>query len=264
MSHTVAPPFFLHRLRYRAFVVALLSAACSAEQPLVPILPGAVTGSQLAATAFTATVDLQRRAVVIAPPVTGGALSPTALLAGNDAPMLSLLGGDVVRLIASNVRFSALGAFAPHKVRVTFDVTIENRLPSLALTVPTWPEPPVQAVIIFPFDYSVTSAQGGVRGTDGNSIDVALPSVGRVTPSSDWNGTGAAGSGAPYNFFAESSCGTSSSRTCFRWVAYGTRLEPTGPRESRTVGYDVDASVQQFRTRILVAADLVPATTIMP
>jgi len=214
--------------------------------------------------AFSATVDLQRRAVSIAPPSTGGASAPTALVAGHDAPTLSLLGSDVVRLVPSNVRISAPGAFAPNKVRVTFDVVIENKLPSLALAAPTWPQPPVPAVIMFPLDYTVTNSPGGVGGTDGTSIDVTLPAGGRVTPSIDWNGTGVAGSGAPYDFFAETPCGASSTHGCFRWVAYGTRLEPTGPRQSRTVGYDIDAAVQQFRTRMIVAADLVPATPFAP
>lgn len=256
----VAAPSMGHGFRHSAFLATLLVTACSAEKPLVPLLPVAVTGSELAAMSFTATVHVQQRAVSIAPPSTGGVLAPTASTAGNDAPLLSLLGGDVVRLVPSNVRISAPGAFAPHKIRVTFDVAIEPRLRSLALTAPTWPQPPVPAVIMFPLDHSVTQSPGGVSGTDGNSIVVSLPTGGSITPSIDWNGTGEVGSGAPYDFFAETRCGANSTRGCFRWVAYGTRLDPTGPRQSRTVGYDIDATVQQFRTRMLVAADLVPAT----
>lgn len=96
-----------------------------------------------------------------------------------------------MRLVPSSVRVSALGAFTPNRIRVTFAVTLENKLPSLALIAPTWPAPPVPHVIMFPLDYTVTAAPGGVAGNDGNSIGVGLPGGGTLTLSEDWNGTGA-------------------------------------------------------------------------
>jgi len=266
MSHNDRVAAYCRLLSHTAILTLpfLFLNACTAEPPVMPLLPGAATGAQLTAMAFTATVNLQRRSVAIAPPSTGGTHAPTASIAGDESPSLSLLGNDVVRLVPSNVRISAPGAFLPNRVRVTFDVAIENRLPTLALTTPTWPMPPAPAVILFPLDYTVTQSSGGVSSGGGNVIEVTPPFSGSITPSIDWNGTGDAGSGAPYNFFSETPCSAAVTRNCFRWVAFGRRLEPTAPRQSRTVGYDIDASVQQFRTRMLVAADLVPAATPAP
>ena len=177
---------------------------------------------------------------------------------------MSLLGSDVVRLVPSNIRISALGAFTPNKLRITFDVTLENKLPSLALIAPTWPTPPAPSVVMFPLDYSVTSAPGGVAGGDGNSIGVGLPGGGKVTPSENWDGVGSTGSGAPYSFFNNSDCASVVTNKCFRWVSFGARLEPTQHGPTRTVGFDIDPSVAQFRARMIVAADLVPAAVTAP
>ena len=193
------------------------------------------------------------------PPPRGGTASPTASLAGRDTPALSLLGSDVIGLVPSNVRISAVGAFAPKKVHVTFDVAIEIRLPTLALTVPTWPTPPAPQVILFPLTGATTSSPGSATGGSSNTIEVTMPSRGVVVPSLDWNGTGASGSGAPYNFFTGASCTDVTSADCFRWVTFGARIEPGTACETRTVGFDMDASVAQFRTRMIVAADFAPA-----
>lgn len=214
--------------------------------------------------AFTATVDTRARSVSIAPPPFAGTAAPTLRMAGVEQPALSLLGSDVVRLVPSNVRISALGAFVPNRIRVTFDVTLENKLPSLALSAPTWPTPPAPYVILFPLDYSVTLAPGGVAGNDGNSIGIGLPGGGKVTPSENWDGIGVAGSGAPYSFFNKTNCSSVVTNNCFRWVTFGSQVQPITGRPTRTVGFDIDASVAQFRSRMIVAADLIPATQTAP
>ena len=240
----------------------LCVGGCESEQSLSPALPDAT--SQYSPLAFVATVDARTRAVAIVPPPVAGAPRIAPALGGADQPTLSLLGSDVVRLIPSNVRISELGAFVPNKLRVTFDVTIENRLPSLVLVAPTWPSPPAPAVILFPLDYAVTLSPGGVVGGDGNAIGVGLPGRGAVTASVDWNGIGESGSGAPYNFFTDTPCAAATTVSCVRWIAYGARLLPSESRATRTVGFDIDPSVAQFRVRMIVAADLQPAISPAP
>lgn len=215
--------------------------------------------------AFTATVSPTAKTVSIAPPAFPGTASPKRVFAGAPAPSLSLLGSDVVRLAPTNIRISAVGAFTPGKVRVTFDVALENKLPSLALIAATWPVPPAPSVIMFPLDYTVTSAPGSVVGGDGNSIGVGMPRGGGVVaPSGEWNGTGATGSGAPYSFFKGEPCSVIATADCYRWVSFGALVEPKGARPIRTVGFDIDPSVAQFRARMIVVADLAAASATPP
>lgn len=237
---------------------------CASEHAVSTDVSGSNATSQYSVLAFVATVDMRTRVVAIIPPSGSGASRTAPSLAGTERPTLSLLGSDVVRLIPSNVRISTLGAWVPNKLRVTFDVTIENKLPSLVLVAPTWPEPPAPAVILFPLDYTVTLSPGGAAGGDGNTIGIGLPGRGAVTPSVDWNGTGAVGSGAPFNFFTQAPCAAATSADCFRWIAYGARLLPSEGSVTRTVGFDIDPSVAQFRTRMIVAADLLPALMPLP
>ncbi len=245
-------------------LAALLMVSCEQQHPVAPSDVRTTPSSQFSAMAFTATVSPRANAVVIAPPTYAGAV--TAPHAATDAPhpSLSLLGSDVVRLVPSNLRVSALGAFTPNMIRVTFDVTLENKLPSLALIAPTWPAPPVASVIMFPLDYTVTSSPGGVAGGDGNAIGIGLPGGGRVMPSGDWNGTGEAGSGSPFAFFRSVACPSSVTIDCFRWVSFGARVDATAGRAVRTVGFDIDPSVAQFRARMIVVADLIPAAAALP
>jgi hypothetical protein len=247
-----------------AMLCTSLLAACSTDAPLAPAVTEVAATSPYDAMAFSASVNLRTRTVTVTPPPKGRTTSPKASLAGSDAVSLSLLGSDVIGLVPSNVRISRVGAFAPNKVRVTFDVAMDIRLPTLALTVPSWPTPPVPQVILFPITGVTTVTPGSATGIDGNTVEVTQPSRGVVAPSLDWNGTGAAGSGAPYNFFTSAPCTEEASADCFRWVAFGPRLEPGGPRITRTIGFDMDATVAQFRTRMIVAADLAPAALPAP
>ncbi len=239
-------------------------AGCGSERPTAPAVTGADAASQFGALAFTAAVNVRTGAVTIAAPIVTSSSTSTRVHSGSEAPSLSLLGSDVVRLVPTNVRVSSLGAFTPNRTRITFDVTLENKLQSLALSAPSWPVPPAPYVILFPLDYTVTSAPGGVTGSDGNSVGVGLPGRGTVTPSDNWNGVGISGSGAPYSFFNNVVCGAAVTDGCFRWVSFGAHLEPTRDRPTRTIGFDIDPSVAQFRARMIVAADLVPAAPVLP
>jgi hypothetical protein len=129
---------------------------------------------------------------------------------------------------------------------------------------PTWPVPPATGVILFPLDYTVTTTPGGVTGGDGNTVIVEQPSYGGITPSIDWNGTRTAGSGAPFNFFNDADCSAAASNDCFRWEAFDLEIQPLTGSATQTVGFDIDASVAQFRTRMIVAADLAPAGVVAP
>jgi hypothetical protein len=82
-----------------------------------------------------------------------------------------------------------------------------------------------------------------------------------VSPSTDFDGTGAPGSGAPHNFFNDADCAAATATDCFRWKAFETGIAPGGSSSRRTVGFDIDPSVAQFRVRMIVAADLAPAST---
>lgn len=244
----------------------LFSAACAdSASPLRPELPGAGTTSSLRPVAFTADINVRTGEVKITAPTTNTRGQTSLGLGGNDGVAYSLLGGEAVRLIASNPQFSAVGAFQPGKVRATFDIVIENKLPGIKFVTPTWPTAPAAGVILFPLEQVVTSTPGGVTGTDGNDVIVELPSFGLVTPSIDWNGTNDIGSGSPFNFFNDADCGAISTNDCFRWEAFDLELLPA-PATSivRTVGFDLDPTVGQFRARMIVAADLAPAGTILP
>ncbi len=249
-----------------AALVALASAACSDSTTAVqPQLPGNGPVTAFRPLAFTADVNLRNGKVVITAPNASTADAPTLSLGGVEGPALSLLGGEAVRLIPSNFQASAVGAFTPGLVRVTFDVVIENKLPGIRFITPTWPTPPSAGVILFPLEQVVTTTPGGTTGGDGFDVIVELPSYGRVTPSIDWSGTGAAGSGAPFSFFNDADCGLSTSNDCFRWEAYDLEVLPLPATSSvRTIGFDLDPTVGQFRARMVVAADLAPAGTIAP
>ena len=242
-------------------------AACASEGPATPVLPENPVIAQLRPLAFIADVDARARTVKITAP-TGrtSAGVPSLSLTGGGSPALSLLGGEAVRIvpIAGSYNASLPGAFEPNKIRVTFDVLIENTLPGVSFVTPTWPVAPANGVILLPLDYTVTTTAGGVNGGNGNEVTVELPSRGLVGPSIDWNGTGASGSGAPYSFFNDADCSLAVSNDCFRWEAFDSTILPLSTSSVRTVGFDMDASVGQFRVRMIAAADLAAAGPITP
>jgi hypothetical protein len=235
----------------RRFVSALIAmssvfvSACASDKGVAPVIPGQTPNAQFRPLAFTADINTST-----------GKITITA--------NLSLLGGEAVRLSPSNYQASAVGAFAPGKIRVTFDVLIENKLPGIRFITPTWPVAPAAGVILFPLDYVVTTTPGGVTGGDGNEVILEQPRFGAVDPSIDWSGTGATGSGAPYSFFNDADCSLITSNDCFRWEAFDAAIDPLSTSSVRTVGFDIDATVGQFRARMIVAADLAPAGVVAP
>lgn len=243
--------------RVRLACLALVGA-CASERASAPDLIGAPPASPLRALAFTADVNTRTGAITITAPGASTANVPTLSRDGIERPGLSLLGGDAVRLVASNYRSSAVGEFEPNKIRVTFDVAIENKLSGVRMVTPTWPVPSATGVILVPIDNTVTATPGGVTGNDGSTPLIELPRTGTVAPSIDFNGTGAVGSGAPYDFFNDAACAALASSDCFRWEAYDAQIEQFATSSTRTVGYDIDASVGQFLARLIVAADLAP------
>jgi hypothetical protein len=246
-------------------VGALITTGCASERGVsAPQLPINSPVSQFKPLAFTADVDLRTGKVIIAAPTASTKDSPTLSVGGVEGPNLSLLGGEAVRLVPSNYTASAVGAFSPNKIRVTFDVSIENKLPGVKFITPTWPVPPASGVILFPLDYTVTTTPGGVTGGDGNVVIVEQPSYGGIEPSIDWNGIRTAGSGAPFNFFNDVNCALTTSNDCFRWEAFDLEILPLTGSTRQTVGFDIDASVAQFRTRMIVAADLEAAGVVAP
>lgn len=240
-------------------LAAVFTAACAGETADAPVLPENPVVSQFKPLAFIADVDTRARSVRITAPTTSTANAPTLSIGGQEGPALSLLGGEAIRIvpIAGSYNASLPGAFEPNRIRVTFDVLIENRLPGISFITPTWPAAPAPGVILFPLDYNVTTTTGGVTGGDGNEVIVELPSYGQVTSSPAWDG-------APFSFFNDADCSLATSNDCFRWQAFDATILPLATSRIETIGFDMDASVGQFRVRMIAAADLAPAGPIVP
>lgn len=258
--------------------LAACSSGSEATGPETPATPANVAPAQLRNAAFIADVNVRAGTVTISAPQ--ARLSPSeqqALAQSLGLPSLSLLSNDVITLNASNFFASAPGAATPGKIRVQFNLTITNKLGGIALVAPTFPVPPAgqNGPILFPYSFNVTTTSGGTGTTGGNDVIVELPSRGEVTASTDWNGNATpdnvifpaspAAGGTPFNFFNDASCPAVTSpdtpSDCFRYetfpvIAGGATTAAPG----RRVGFDIDASVGQFRVRILAAADLLQGT----
>ncbi|HEU4994632.1 MAG TPA: hypothetical protein VFT29_07420 [Gemmatimonadaceae bacterium] len=265
----------------KAIVVGTMAtiAACSqADSPAGPQLTKEPSNApQLRKAAFIADVNMRTGAIKFTAPSSTQLDGPSlSISGGGDRPDLSILAGDAVTLIATNFRASTVGAFTPGKVRVTFEVSVLNKLQGYALVTPTFPAAPVagSGAVLFPFEMNVTTTSGGTTvGGDGTEVIIDLPSYGEVAASTDWNGDGTAGSGAPNNFFNDNACAVGDN-DCFRWESYGSTIPVPGApagtttkgipslatSASRVVGFDVDPTVGQFRARMIVAADLMAAT----
>jgi hypothetical protein len=195
--------------------------------------------------AFVVDVNTQERSVRLSGP-SGPAAAP-------GAPNFSLVAGDVVELAASNYSASAVGAFLPGKIRVRFNISIANRLAGVQLITPTFPAPPpgTNGIVLFPYETSVTVTAGGTSvGGNGNDVVVEQPSNGSVSPSDDW-------AGVPFNFFNDNGC-PAGSNDCYRHQVFNQPLMSGTISESRTVGFDIDPTVANFRARLIIAADIAP------
>ena len=58
------------------------------------------------------------------------------------------------------------------------------------------------------------------------------------------------------NFFNDASCSSGSKSDCYRWEGYPAPFAPGTTTAARTVGFDVDPTVQSFTTYVVLAADL--------
>ncbi|MEO8295734.1 MAG: hypothetical protein ABI613_09480, partial [Gemmatimonadota bacterium] len=212
--------------------LALGFGACSSDRgttgPELP--PNPPTNPQFRQAAFILDVNARTGKVSITPPKKDSTINGSAQRgAGLGGPQRSILAGDVVNLTASNFTASALGAFQPGKVRVTFDINITNRLASVDLITPTFPTPPAGTVgvLLFPYENVVTVTSGGVStGGDGTDVIVELPSFGQIAPSSDWDG-------APFNFFNDTGC-PAGANDCYRYETYAQPLVAGSTSESQT------------------------------
>jgi hypothetical protein len=247
-------------------IVGLAGCQGGGDAGTGPQLPGnPPSNPQLKQAAFILDVNTSTREVKISPPTAKVSLSQVAPLGngsygnlkpslsqqGIQGPDFSILAGDAVQLTASNYSASAIGASQPNKVTVKFDINITNRLSSVSLITPTFPVPPagVAGVFLFPFSTNVTTTSGGVSvGGDGTDVIIDLPNTGNVAPSTDWDGS-------PFNFFNDNGC-AAGSNDCYRYESFAQPLAAGGTSEGKTVGFDIDPTVSNFRARLIVAADL--------
>jgi hypothetical protein len=226
-------------------VAGAMLPGCTAHEKLLGFgLPPGVPTEGIARAAFLANVNVTEGSITITAPQRGMAW-PASLNAGVGG--LSLVGGDAVLLTTSNFHASPLGAFQPNKIRITFDISLTNRLANIRIVGPAaFPTPPpgTTGPLLIPYDIAIATTSGGLGG--GNDVVVVLPSVGLVAPSTEWDG-------APWNFFNDSSCATGND--CFRWEEFAD-IDPGASSAPRTVGFDIDPTVGQFTARLIVGSDL--------
>ncbi|MBK8250996.1 MAG: carboxypeptidase regulatory-like domain-containing protein [Gemmatimonadetes bacterium] len=258
--------------------LALVLAACGKEAGVGPVNPelpsNPVIPPQYRGAAFVVDVSSLKKSIRITPPqgsIRNAITNATTNIAGDfargvpklgnpaneDQTFSSLLGGDVVDLVATNYQAGALGAVQPNKILITFDLQINNKLNGVDLILPTWPAPPAGAAgpLLFPFEIGVTTTSGGVSvGGAGNEVIVSSPRGGAVTVSNDWDGNGTPGSGAPHNFFNDVGC-TATANDCFRNEEYAA-IPALGSSAARRVGFLIDPTVGDFRVKMILAADL--------
>jgi len=211
----------------------LIVASCDSDREVVG--PGS---TPIVGSAIRLLVDVRAGRVTVAPPPA----STVAIKDESIAPSFALIGQHEIGVATSNFFRSAVGQFTPHRVRVRFDIALTNKLLNADLVPSTFPPPPsgVSEVIAFPF----ATDPSGLFGL-------------RVRASSDWDGTGAAESGSPHNFFNDANCnGLTPPGDCFRWEAFGATIEPGATTAARTVGFDVDFRMDQFTVYVVVAADI--------
>ncbi|MGH7575336.1 MAG: PKD domain-containing protein [Longimicrobiales bacterium] len=250
-----------------AFVGALALSACveDATEPSSPLIPPEPPANpQLLSTAWTMDVFRNEGRILITPPTSGESLNEADLqiLADYfgiepDGPDLSILAGDVIEIVPdpASLDISDVGEFVPGLVRTTFDVAVRNRLSGVNIITPTFPAPPegTDGVVLFPFEIVVTETPGGVSvdpESDGTVVVIERENLGQVAPSVDWDVE-------PFNFFNDAAC-DETSNDCYRSETFnaGTGIPASQTSEGRTIGFDHDPTVSQFRVRMILAGDL--------
>lgn len=257
-------------------LVALTGCTAQLKDPQGPVLPPDTPGMPpFTRAVFAFKVDMTHGSIEVQVPQLEGA----ALRAGDEVPAYSILGADAIGLTVTDFYASPVGAIQPNKIRVQLDVQVLNKLVGYDLDTPTFPEPPSgeAGLMLIPYSSVIASTSGGVSVTGDGTVIVGLPSSGLVLPSIDWNGhatpdrpafPAAPGSGGlPHSFFNDASCSVvpdpGAASDCFRYENFG-RLAAGTLSGVRRVGFDIDASVGQFRALLLVTADLKAAAPLTP
>jgi hypothetical protein len=227
-----------------------------------PNLPGEppVKDPQLRAAAFILDIDARTGKVKVTKPV-GGVNAAASFAPEIGGPSLSIVGGDVVDISVANFAASLVGAACagnilpgqPGKVCTTVDLSITNKLASVQLVGPTvFPIPPASTsgALLFPYEITVTTTPGGATGGNGQGNDVLVenPAYGAVVPNDVWDGS-------PHNFFNDAGC-PPASNDCYHYEEYPSPIVAGATTNGQKVGFFTDATVGQFRVRLLVAADL--------
>src|SRR5262245_24597931 len=245
-------------------VLALAGCGGGDNNPAGPNLPdNPPAGGAFRQSAFILDVSTSKKTVKVTGPSSPTSHSVTQLGETRRSQVShSLLGADVVQVVVSNYNASDVGAGGapPGKILVTFDLQIRNIRSGVQLVRPTFPIAPsttLDRIYAFPFGNVVTTTQGSATGS-GNEVIIELPNRGNVDASTDWNGDGATLPGDPFNFFNDASCGAGTN-DCFRYEAYDAPLGPLSGTPPQRVGYVIDATVSNFRSRIILAADLADA-----
>ena len=236
----------------------MVSLAACLDTALTP--PEAVLSSdpaipaQYRGAAFVFNVSASKKTVSVTAPTATikSPISAASLNLGfNAGPNYSLLGGESIDVSPSNYQASAVGAFVPGKIRITFDVSIYNKLQGVRLITPTFPAPPAGAtgVQAFPFEISVTTTAGGSQGPTINDVVLTSLRSGDVVPSTNWDGD-------PHNFFdfSGASC-TTMVTTCVRYESFGP-IDPASTSSTQQVGFDINPTVAEFRVKVLLSADV--------
>lgn len=208
------------------------------------VLPGEWPGIRTYGAEFLLDVDVTGGGVSASLVSAGPLGAGPALGPGAAGPQRSVLGSDVIQIIPGSLSASSPGEHEPGKIRLTFDVSLVNRLSHADLITATFfPVVPagVQGVLLIPFQLTLLTTAGGRT--------VEIPAGDRVTASPSWDGE-------PHDFFSGLSCAVDPD-DCFRWEPFTAPLRAGTTSEVRTVGFDIDLSVTSFRSRVLVAADVV-------
>lgn len=224
-----------------ALILLLASCAGPGAPPVAPVEdPLAYLRPQ----AFSIEADLSDGTLTVSPPQ-GAA---PAGQPGPNEPPLEVVLGDAVDVSAGALYWTAVGAFTPGRRRIALDLAITNRLPDAPLVSPLSPTPPAEGVVVFPLDYIVLSRfSGNWSGDNAGSVTPTAP----VAASPDWDGDGAAMSGAPFDFPSGTPCQGTVDR-CRRWEQFVAPLPAQSSSGTRRVGFDVESSVRRFRVRVLV------------
>ena len=203
-------------------------------------------------------VDTRRRAVRVAAPS-----EPQRAQQGS-GPSFSILDGEAIGLTVDNYAVSEVGQYSPGKVRVRFDIAVANQLPGLALVPPALGAAgaPRSSLMLFPLLQNAKLTSGATAINEDGSILVNRRSETVVEPSADWDGDGSQSQWRGFDFSGDSSC-VARTPSCTPWEAVPALL-PGESSPVRTVGFDLDPTVSEFRAWLLLAADLRSDTTSVP